>query len=99
MKPEPPSSRYDSGALERPMPHLHRRLTMDKFIGFDSDHDSTNSWCPSMRNGSWLPLISCQIHLTVAPILVTHAAHEVGRDIPNSAGGDASGACQSCPSA
>ena len=31
----------DSGWFERPMTHLHRRLTMDKFIGFDIDHKPT----------------------------------------------------------
>ncbi len=41
MKPKAPGSGEDSGLFERPMTHLHRRLTMDKFIGFDIDHKHT----------------------------------------------------------
>ena len=41
MKPEPPDSGQDSGSFERPMTRLHRRLTMNKFIGFDIEHKYT----------------------------------------------------------
>ena len=43
MKPEPAGGGSDSGSFERPMTHLHGKLTMDKFIGFDIDHKHTLS--------------------------------------------------------
>ena len=41
MKPEPRGSGYNAGSFESPMTHLHRRLAMDKSIGFYIDHKNT----------------------------------------------------------
>ena len=41
MKPEPPGSEQVSGPFERPITHLHRRLTIHKYIGFDIDYKQT----------------------------------------------------------
>jgi len=41
MKPEPLGSGQDTGLFESPVTDLHRRLAMDKFIGFDIDYKNT----------------------------------------------------------
>ena len=41
MKPEPRGSGQDSEPFERPMTHLHRRLTIHKYTGFDFDYKQT----------------------------------------------------------